>query len=170
MPRYVRSFSPGGAFFFTVVTYEHQSFLTNTISHQLLRNTWLAEMRARPFSLDAICLLPNHLHFIMRFREGDGDYSIRIAAIKARFTKYYLRSGHHELGEKRIRRNKGERAIWQRRFWEHMIRDDDDFRKHMDYIHYNPVKHGLVSQVQDWLWSSFHRYIRLGVYSKDWGG
>jgi putative transposase len=118
--------------------------------------------------VEAICLLPEHLHFIMHLPEGDADFSTRISAIKARFTHEYLRSGGIEMGKKLVRRDKGEKAIWQRRFWEHMIRDEDDFRRHVDYIHFNPVKHGLVINVRDWPWSSFHRYVKRGLYPIDW--
>ena len=169
MAHYIRATCPGGTFFFTLVTYDRIPIFEEALSRRLLRKAWIAEMRIRPFFQEAICLLPEHLHFVLRLPEGDSDFSTRISGIKARFTRAYLGSGHGELGEKRVRRDKGERAVWQRRYWEHMIRDDEDYRRHVDYVHYNPVKHGLVRNVRDWPWSSFHRYVKNGVYSSDWG-
>ena len=111
-----------------------------------------------PFSNNAICLLPNHLHFIWTLPEGDSNYPVRWASIKALFSKYYLQHGGKDGNRNDSRKHKGEAAIWQRRYWEHFIRDDEDFRKHFDYIHYNPVKHGLVKNVSQWKWSSFHAW------------
>ena len=117
-----------------------------------------------------MCLLPEHLHCIWSLPEGDAAYPVRWKEIKRLFTKAYLaRVGPgEERNESRLKQ--GEAAIWQRRYWEHMIRDEDDLRRHEDYIHYNPVKHGLVQQVADWRWSSFHRYVCMGYYEPDWGG
>ena len=168
MPNYKRAYCPGGTFFFTLVTYERRPFLTDPISLRLLRQAWREETRSRSFDLEAICLMPDHLHFIMRLPEDDSNYSIRISAIKARFTKSILKSNNNDTKCCALKRGKGERTVWQHRFWEHMIRDEDDFRCHVEYIHYNPVKHGLVSNVKDWPWSSFHRYVRDGIYSSDW--
>ena len=114
-------------------------------------------------------LLPEHLHFILRLPEYETDYSIRIASIKAQFTKAYL-TAKQGNGFGSGRRSRGERTVWQHRFWEHMIRNEDDFRRHVEYIHFNPVKHELVDRAQDWPYSSFHRYVRKGVYPLDWGG
>jgi len=169
MPNYRRVYYPGGTFFFTLVTYDRHPILTDPISLRLLRQAWSKESRSRPFHLEAICVIPDHLHFIMRLPENDSNYSIRISAIKARFTKSILQSKHIDTECYALKRGKGERTVWQHRFWEHMIRDEDDFRFHVDYIHYNPVKHGLVNNVKDWPWSSFHRYVRDGIYSLDWG-
>lgn len=169
MPNYQRAYSPGGLFFFTLVTYNRRPILTNPLSRRLLHQSWLAEVRSRPFNLEAICLMPDHMHFILRLPEHDSDYSIRISGIKARFTKSFLENKGKYSGIGVSKRGKGERTVWQHRFWEHMIRDEDDFRRHVDYIHYNPFKHGLVSNVVDWPWSSFHRYVREGNYTSDWG-
>jgi putative transposase len=169
MPNYKRVYIPGGTFFFTVVTYDRRPILTDPISRRLLRQSWLLEKRCRPFDLEAICLMPDYIHFIFRLPEQDSDYSTRISGMKARFTKSFLENKNGYNGMYITKLGKGERTVWQHRFWEHMIRDEDDFRRHVDYIHYNPVKHGLVSNVKDWPWSSFHRYVRDGIYTSDWG-
>jgi putative transposase len=121
--------------------------------------------RERPFSVEAIVVLPDHLHAILTLPDGDADYSGRWRRIKALFSRHMARSGA-QLKPNR----KGEYALWQRRFWEHTVRDDDDFERHVDYIHFNPVHHGLVSRVCDWPYSSFHAYLRRGVLPVDWGG
>lgn len=169
MPNYTRAHFPGGTFFFTLVTHDRQPILTHAKSRRLLRHAWVSEMRARPFTLEAICLLPEHLHFIMRLSDDDGDYSTRISGIKARFTRLFLQENSGD-GHGSGRRLKGERSVWQHRFWEHVIRDEEELIKYVDYIHFNPVKHGLVTRVADWPWSSFHRYVRRGIYPLDWGG
>ncbi len=120
--------------------------------------------------MTAVVLLPNHLHMIWEMPEGDTDYSRRIAILKKRFTRVYLQQSGSEAvvshGQQRHRR----RGVWQPRFWEHTIRDAKDFRLHLDYIHGNPVKHGLVLRPVDWPWSSFHRYVSEGLYEPDWCG
>jgi len=119
--------------------------------------------------IDAIVLLPDHLHTIWTLPRSDTNYSTRWAWIKKEFTKAWLQAGGMEqqqtLGRERDRR----RGIWQPKFWEHTIADERDFERHIDYIHYNPVKHGLVSRPRDWPWSSFHRCVRRNLYPLDWG-
>jgi len=154
---------PGGTFFFTVALLERrQTWLTSRISD--LRDAFRAVRSARPFRIDAIVVLPDHLHCLWTLPPDDPDFSTRWRLIKLRFA----RSIPHGERLSARRAQVGERGIWQRRFWEHTICDDEDFRRHMDYIHYNPVKHGHVSRVSDWPYSSFHRYVRLGVYPEDW--
>jgi putative transposase len=131
----------------------------------LLRRAFRTTRHERPFSIDAIVVLPGHLRVVMTLPSDDADFSGRWKRIKSLFTRYVVA---HGLEYRRNRR--GEYALWQRRFWEHTIRDDADLARHIDYVHYNPVKHGLVSQVNDWPHSSFHRYVKLGVLPKDWGG
>jgi putative transposase len=169
MPEYRRSKLAGGTFFFTVVTYHRYPILTTEESRHILRAAWENVMKRYPFTIDAICLLPDHLHCIWTLPEEDMNYSLRWGEIKKLFSKEYLkRIGRGETrNESRIK--KGEAAIWQRRFWEHAIRDEEDFNRHLDYIHYNPVKHGLVKNVLDWPWSSFHRYVTNGYYAENWG-
>lgn len=164
MPRYVRAFIPGGTFFFTVALLERRKqLLTEHIG--LLRRSFVEVRRTRPFQLDAIAVMPDHLHCLWTLPPGDPDFSMRWHAIKTGFSRG-IEPGEH-LSERR--RKKNERGIWQRRFWEHAIRDEIDFERHADYIHFNPVKHGYVSRVADWPFSSFHRYVERGIYSVDWG-
>lgn len=114
-------------------------------------------------------MLPDHLHCIWTLPEGDTNYSLRWGEIKKLFSKAYHKQieVYENRNESRVKR--GETVIWQRRFWEHTIRDLDDYQRHMDYIHYNPVKHELVNNVKDWEWSSFHRYVKWGLYESNWG-
>jgi putative transposase len=166
---YRRARQEGGCLFFTVVTYDRRRFLTENRARECLRAAWDETLRLHPFEVVAVCLLPDHLHCIWRLPEGDEDYSSRWARIKAGFTRRYLRAGGEEATQTRSRRDRRERGVWQRRFWEHRIRDGTDLQRHVDYIHFNPVKHGLVPQIHDWPWSSFHRYIREGFYQGyDW--
>ncbi len=168
MRRYLRN-RAGRTFFFTLVTDERRPILTTDLGRTCLRNAIHAVRSTRPFELTAIVLLPDHLHAIWTMAEGDADYSLRWRAIKADFTRRWLAGGGEEatLSESRIQ--KGERSIWQRRFYEHTCRDEADLKRCVDYIHVNPLKHGIVNRVRDWRWSSFHRYVRLGEYSPDWG-
>jgi putative transposase len=169
MPEYRRSFLPGGTFFFTVVTYQRRPFLASPKARAVLRQALETIAERYPFTTEAICLLPDHLHCIWTLPGGDTNYSVRWSEIKKRFTKAYL-DQIEPLDEFHIsRRNHGEATVWQRRFWEHTIRDIEDFNNHLNYIHYNPVKHALVSNVADWRWSSFHRYVSDGYYDSDWG-
>ena len=148
---------------FTVALLERRRHLL-TENIDVLREAFRAVRKERPFCIDAIVVLPEHLHCIWTLPEGDADFSTRWRLIKARFARRL------PTGERRsIRRlDKGERGIWQRRFWEHLIRNDDDLTRHVDYIHYNPVKHGWVRDVADWPYSSFQRYVRLGIYPSNW--
>jgi len=113
--------------------------------------------------------LPDHLHTLITFPEDDDNYSIRIRETKRRFTNHYLARYGETAARNLSRQAKQEATIWQRRFWEHTIRDEQDFENHFHYIHFNPVKHGLVEKVSDWKWSSFHKYVKEGVYEMDWG-
>ena len=169
MPNYRRLKICGSTYFFTVVTYQRQAFLTANACRSYLRSAWLDVGKRFPFSTIAVCLLPDHLHCVWSLPENDADYSVRWREIKRLFTKeFVLHKGQtSERNESRLKRN--EATIWQRRFWEHLIRDDDDLHHHLDYIHFNPVKHGVVKTVADWPWSSFHRYVRLGYYEQGWG-
>ncbi len=169
MPNYRRAIIPGGTFFFTVVTFERKPMLTTELSRHILRRVWKRVQKRHPFVVDAVCLLPDHLHCMWTLPEGDGDFCLRWSAIKGLFTKEYLKSGAQDGIRNDSRKKRGEAAIWQRRFWEHTIRDEDDFVHHFDYIHYNPVKHGLVRQVKEWPWSSYFKYVHKGFYNVGWG-
>ncbi|HEY7296771.1 MAG TPA: transposase [Xanthobacteraceae bacterium] len=164
MVRYRRNLVPGGKFFFTLTLANRNS--RALIDHiEGLRIATRLTCSSHPFIIDAVVILPDHLHMIMTLPEDDTDYSNRWRLIKRRFTAAVVRSGTTVA-----RRQNGEAALWQRRFWEHTIRDDRDFERHVDYIHFNPVKHGLVSRVRDWAHSSFHDYVRCGLLPQDWGG
>ncbi|GAB4263636.1 MAG: transposase [Methylomicrobium sp.] len=132
---------------------------------EALRVAFAEVKRAHPFDIDAIVILPEHLHCIWTLPAGDDDFSMRWRQIKSAFSRR-LPNGEWRSES---RQSKGERGIWHRRFWEHVIRDDEDFARHVDYIHYNPVKHGWVSRVSDWPYSTFGRYVERGVYAASWG-
>jgi putative transposase len=170
MSNYRRACIPGGTYFFTVVTYNRRHLFSIDRARGILHQT-IADVKERhPFEIEAICLLPDHLHTIWRLPIDDSAYPQRWNEIKGLFTKRFRDISTINGDISISRKNKGERDIWQRRFWEHLIKDESDYRNHMDYLHYNPVKHSLVDQVADWPWSSFHRYVTAGIYSADWGG
>jgi putative transposase len=128
------------------------------------------EVRQRhPFEIDAWVLLPDHLHCLWTLPAGDEDFSKRWGLIKAGFSRKAKEILHRQELMTDSKERHRENTIWQRRFWEHQIRDDRDFERHCHYIHYNPVKHGLVNMVRDWPFSTFHRYVLKGFYSADWG-
>lgn len=129
-----------------------------------LRNACRYIQQRHPVTIEAMVVLPEHLHCIWRLPEGDDDYSLRWRLLKSHFSRHIAKG--EAISASRSR--KKERGLWQRRYWEHQIRDDADFQRHLDYIHYNPVKHGYVSKAIDWPYSSIHRWVKLGVYSKDW--
>ena len=163
-----RRLREGSVYFFTVVTYKRQPILCLDESRKALRGV-LREIRDRyPFEIKAWVLLPDHLHCIWELPERDFDYSLRWALIKKGFTKRIKgRLSTAKPTDSRVRR--GEAAVWQRRFWEHRIRDERDLVAHCDYIHYNPVKHGLAASARDWEYSTFHRYVKDGIYTEAWG-
>ena len=221
MSRYRRARS-GRTFFFTVVTHGRRSILCEDRSRAVLREALRELRQARPFTIEAWVLLPDHIHCIWTLPESDSDYSMRWGWLKKEFTKrvrapvveggangsaevmvdaasrvgtthpatagnrggegrvtQMVGTAHptiHEPGKtvatgmpsaSRLRKREG--TIWQRRFWEHMIRDEADFRVHCDYIHFNPVKHGLVTRPVDWPYSTFHRFVKEGLYPESWG-
>jgi putative transposase len=157
-------------YFFTVVTYDRRPILTTDEGRRLLRGAVETISRDRPFKLFATVLLPDHWHLLLELPRGEADYSTRIKRIKEEFTKSWLSAGLPEAQVTKAQAAKGERGIWQPRFWEHMIEDVEDLERHTDYIHWNPRKHRLVKRVRDWPWSSFHRFVAAGDYDLDWGG
>jgi len=167
MPNY-RRLHEGIAYFFTVVTYNRLPVFNNEKSIQILQAFWKIVEERFPFTTFAICILPDHIHTIWTLPENDQNYSVRWKGIKYQFTKRYL--AEFGSGETRnlSRQKRGEAAIWQRRFWEHNIMDDGDLARHIDYIHFNPVKHGLVAEPGEWQWSSFHRFVEDGHYGPEW--
>ncbi len=170
MPNYRRSKLSGGTFFFTVVTNRRRRILTNPDSRQILRNIIDRTRKTHPFDVDAWVLLPEHMHCIWKLPESDNNFSMCWSLIKSGFSKMAKALYHKPEWMTDSKQKHRESTIWQRRFWEHQIYDEDDYRAHMDYIHYNPEKHGLVKRVKDWPYSTFHRYINKGIYSENWGG
>ncbi len=165
MTQYRRCFVKGGCYFFTVNAYNRNGrVLTDNI--KMLRAAFKAVRSSHPFEINAIVVLPEHLHCILTLPEGDKNFSLRWRLIKSHFS----RALPHREHISQSRKSKGERGVWQRRFWEHLIRNEDDYKRHVDYIHYNPVKHNHCSNVSEWLYSSFHKYLESGVYTADWGG
>ena len=164
MPEYRRHFIQGGTFFFTVVTYQRYPIFNIKSARTLIGEAFRFAQQRYPFTLDAICLLPDHLHCIWTLPEIEHDNSIRWKTIKSYFTHRYKGEIHSGIDISESRMSRRESGIWQRRFWEHIIFDDLDYERHIDYIHYNPVKHNLVEEVKSWQWSSFHRYVKMGWY------
>ena len=168
MPEYRRPFAPGATFFFTVVTNFRRPILTGSAALEFLRTAFREERAHHTFEIDAIVILPDHLHCLWVLPENDTRFSMRWSAIKGRFTALFLSAGGTETGRSESRRKRGERGIWQRRFWEHVIRDEVDYERHLDYIHYNPVKHDLARCPHEWSHSSFAKWVRQGAYDADW--
>jgi len=168
MSRYRRSLAEGATYFFTVNTYRRKKLLTHREVRTALHDA-IERVRAdMPFTIDAWVLLPDHLHAIWTLPKDDAAYGKRWGIIKAQVSRYcaQLADGNATRPASRVARH--ERDFWQRRFWEHQVRDERDFERHVDYIHYNPLKHGLVTQVAQWPYSTFHRYVNHGVYPHDW--
>ena len=169
MSNFRRWFVPGGTFFFTVVTYGRKRFLTSAPSRKFLRKAIETVRERHPVNLLAFVLLPDHLHTLWILPPGDARYDLRWKRIKEEFTKAWREMGGPESPVTDSQRFRGERGVWQPRYWEHTILDEEDLEAHFDYIHWNPGKHGLVKDVADWKWSSFHRYRKLGHYTPGWG-
>jgi putative transposase len=165
MSRYRRARVEGGVFFFTVVLADRSNdLLIRQVDR--FRRVYASVRHRPPFETIAICILPDHLHAVWSLPSGDADFSLRWNLIKSGFSRGL--AGAAQLTASGIA--KREKGLWQRRYWEHAIRDDTDLERHVDYIHFNPVKHGYVSRVSEWPYSSFHRYVARGVLPADWGG
>ena len=165
MSRYRRSLNQGATYFFTLTLADRQSTLLRD-RIDLLRTAYRKVHATRPFETIAICVLPDHLHAVWRLPEDDADFSLRWRLIKQGFSRGLPAAPSRSESKMRKR----EKGIWQRRFWEHLIRDEADLERHIDYVHFNPVKHGWASAVREWPHSSFHRYVKEGILSEDWGG
>ncbi len=165
--QYRRAFTPGGRFFFTLVTEKRRPILAGAESVDVLRTAFRKVRQSRPFVIEAIVIMPDHLHCIWTLPPGDADFATRWRLIKTWFTKH-CRSDLRGI-RNASRQSRGEQAIWQHRLWEHVIRDEIDFEHHVDYIHYNPVKHGYVATPNEWQFSSIHKYIKAGMYPPNWG-
>lgn len=159
----------GRTFFFTVVTHERRPILTTDTGRNLLRSAIYTVKEERPFELVATVLLPDHIHVVWTLPQGDTDYSTRWRRKKSLFTQGWQAEGRLGGRKSESRLKRGEQGLWQRRFYEHTVRDETNLKRCVDYIHVNPLKHHLVERVRDWPWSSFHRYVRLGEYDPDWG-
>lgn len=170
MPNYKRANTKGGTYFFTVVTYRRQKILCNETVRHALRNGIRTVQLRYPFTIDAWVLLPDHLHCIWTLPRDDAEFGKRWAMIKRYVTRQCGSQLYRDEWMNASKRKRKESTIWQRRFWEHQIRDERDYELHMNYIHYNPVKHGLVEFVIKWPYSTFHRYVRNGIYPPAWGG
>ncbi|GGO85058.1 transposase [Marinobacterium nitratireducens] len=159
MPNYRRVWQPGGCYFFTVTLRQRckNRLLVEHINE--LRKAVRRVRASHPFSIHGWVVLPDHMHCLIELPPNDCDFAIRWRLIKSYFSREIPRSSREPCHE---------RGIWQRRFWEHLVRDERDYRAHLDYVHINPVKHGLVTRVADWPYSTFHRYVAQGVYAKDW--
>ena len=169
MPDYRRAFVPGGTFFFTVATYRRQPWLVDADSRAALHDATTRCREARPFVVDTWVLLPEHLYAVWTLPPGDTDYSTRWSQIK-RTVLVLLADRKRDDWINDSKRSHRESTLWQRRFYEHTVRDDADFARCVDYVHSNPVTHGDVTRVGDWPWSTFHRYVQSGVYPVDWMG
>jgi putative transposase len=155
MPNYRRAKVPGGTYFFTVVAAGRQSIFTQEATRVALRTALQTVRNEHPFQIKAWVLLPDHLHCLWRLPEDDIDYPLRWAKIK--------RLARHNLGLP------SGAKLWQPRYWEHLVRNEDDYAHHLDYIHWNPVKHRLTKRVMEWPYSTFHRFVAAGIYPPDWG-
>ena len=162
--KYRRADRKGGTYFFTVNLAERNgSLLVDEI--ETLRSVINKVKKQHPFKLDAMVVLPEHLHALLTLPQKDNDFATRWMLIKAGFSRQLPKL--ERINDSR--KAKGERGIWQRRYWEHLIRDEKDFAKHVDYIHYNPVKHGYVKRAVDWPYSTIHEYIKQGLLDQNWG-
>ena len=159
MSNYRRAKMPGGFYFFTVVTYKRCKILCNSDVFSRLKESFRLTAEKFPFRIKSIVVLPDHLHCIWQLPEGDTNYSVRWNLIKRILS----------VGMPSTINDRREKQIWQRRFWEHCIRDKQDYLNHLDYIHYNPVKHQLVNNPIDWPYSSFRQYQQKGFYEEGWG-
>jgi len=159
MADYRRLYIPGGSYFFTVVTYERRPLFASAQRVNELRRAFRYVKKRRPFTVVAAVVLPDHVHCMWQLPDGDSDFSTRWQMIKTEFSRHLSVPANGD----------GAKTIWQPRFWEHAIRDEEDFRRHLDYIHYNPVKHGLVSAPVAWPHSSFHKFVRMHWYDEEWG-
>lgn len=170
MSYYRRARTAGGTYFFTLATFRRQPILCDEAVRKALREAILSVLQSRPFFIDAWVLLPDHLHCVWTLPAGDADFSTRWSLIKRNVSlaigEIYRSSDM--LSRSRLKHR--ESSIWQRRYWEHCIRDESDMQRHLDYIHYNPVKHGLVANVADWPHSTFHRFASAGIYPLNWAG
>lgn len=170
MPDYRRANTKGGTYFFTVTTHRRQPILTDEPIRAALRESIGNARKRLPFEIVAWVLLPDHLHCIWTLPDGDADFHKRWGMIKRQASQACGRQYNRPEWQNASRLGRSETSLWQRRYWEHQIRDETDMAHHVEYIHWNPVKHGLVRQVSDWPYSTFHKYVSQGAYPMDWAG
>jgi putative transposase len=166
--RYRRTRIAGASYFFTVVTFRRQRLFADVGPVRLFEGALQSVCDAHPFVLEAQVILPDHVHALWTLPEGDEDFSTRWRLIKSAFSRAYAKAYSAPVSGP-SRRAKGEQAIWQRRYWEHLIRDERDFGAHLDYIHFNPVRHGLATAPVEWPHSTFRQWLARGVYDAAWG-
>ena len=166
MPDYRRAWHSGGTYFFTVNLLQRQGNHLLTRHIELLRAAVKSVRQRHPFKIHGWVVLPEHLHCVIELPPEDADYATRWRLIKMKFSKALPCTERLST----VRSRRGERGIWQRRYWEHLIRNERDYRAHMDYVHINPVKHGLVNRVAGWPHSTFHRLVAEGIYPANWAG
>ncbi len=164
MTDYRRVYVPGASWFFTVNLAQRRSNRLLVEKIDLLREAFRDVKANWPYRMDAVVILPDHLHCIWTLPPDDTDYSTRWKLIKGQVSRALDKTEH--ISHSRAKRR--ERGVWQRRFWDHLLRDQEDFNRHVDYIHWNPVKHGWAKRVADWPHSSFHRYAAEGIYPENW--
>ncbi len=170
MPRYRRALTLGGTYFFTLVSFKRRKIFCDKTFRNSLRHAIQKVKNQRPFTIDAWVLLPDHMHAIWTLPHNDADYFLRWRLIKKSVTRECGGLYHQPSCVSASMKARQESTLWQRRFYEHEIRDESDYELHMNYCHYNPVKHGLITRVEDWPFSTFHRYLKQGVYSEGWAG
>lgn len=163
---YRRAWHKGGAYFFTVNLLKRHGNTSLTDNIHLLRHAVLTIKKSYPFVIHAWVVLPDHLHCVIELPQGDADFAKRWMLIKMLFSRSLSKTEYRS----NVRIKRRERGVWQRRYWEHLIRDEADFAAHVDYVHINPVKHGLVKQVKDWPYSTFRKLVEAGIYTADWAG
>jgi len=163
---YRRARHPGGTYFFTVNCLQRKDNDVLIRHIDDLREAIAKVKNTHPFIIHAWVVLPEHMHCMIELPEGDSDFATRWRLIKLLFSRALPKDEYIS----NVRQQRRERGIWQRRYWEHLIRDEADFQAHMDYVHINPVKHGLVASVKDWPYSTFHKLVEQGIYPQDWAG
>ena len=166
--QYRRFYRQGSLYFFTVVAYQRRPILTNPDVMAVLKAALKTVQQKYPFKIEALVVLPDHLHTIWQMPENDADFSTRWNQIKRYVSHHCKQYDHIEKTANEVKKRQS--SIWQQRFWEHCIRDDEDLANCMDYIHYNPVKHGYAQAAKDWPFSTFQKYVRQGIYPEDWCG
>jgi putative transposase len=163
---YRRAWHQGGTYFFTVNCLQRKNNDCLVRNIELLREVVTKVRKSHPFKIHAWVVLPEHMHCVIELPEGDADFATRLMLIKMLFSRGIPKQ--ERLSDVRV--NRRERGIWQRRYWEHLIRDERDYQAYVDYVHINPVKHGLVKQVKDWPYSTFHKLVKQGIYPENWSG